>query len=163
MIVGTERSAVHVLALPSLQQSRIINPPPTNNNQGPITFLATLLRPSSDFLEAGFQSESGPSPLERPLMSGGMGRVVRGPEWAQSGGHQGRKAAVKVGSTADVRELLSRAGAETQSVRVGSDSGGGRESELAEELAKVRAQLAKAVGLNEAMWNKVVQAGLDGP
>jgi len=165
IIIGTEQSAIQILGLPSLLPTRIINPPPTTTHPGPISFIHTLTRSILDKLERPLYSDSGSTKLERALLSGGIGRVIRPIEWAQNGGNGGRKVELNLGSNQDVRQLLDPLSpflnrAEPTLALRGAARSIGRETELEEELGRVRAQLAKAVGLNEAIWKKVVDGGL---
>ena len=162
VILGTDHSQVHILALPSLLPTRVINPPPTTTSQGPVTFLATLVRPAATQLDTQLGSEHNSSALDRPILTGGIGRVVRPLDWANAAGPAGRKVELKISQTRDVRLSIKPITISADRfVQHGTASSTGRESELEDELGKVRAQLAKAVGLNEAMWKKVVQAGLE--
>ena len=170
VVIGTDQSAIQILALPSLLPTRIINPQPTSPSAASYpTFLATTTRPSSTDSHSRLSSDSNPSTGELVLLSSGLGRVIRSPEWATNGGQKGRTSQLKLSTTQDLRRLISLPGAgvgvavdpvESSRKEVGVDPGGAVVG-LEEELGRVRAQLAKAVSLNEAMWQKVVHAGLE--
>ena len=161
LLLGTTSSTIHVLSLPALLPTRIIPPPLSSTPPGPITFLSTMLRPPD--LGAGTAEGGGVSLPARTVMSGGMGRTVKGADWTQ-GGTAGRTVSMRVGKSMDVRDLLKPvARKEVELVAGGKkDDGEGvvRVAALEAEVLKLRQQLGKAVGLNEAMWKRVVEGSL---
>lgn len=165
LLIGTQDSAIQILALPSLLPTRIINPAPSNSSQSSHpTFITTITRTNSTNSHPQLISDSNTSIPPRPLLSAGLGRVIRSAEWATNGGQQGRTSLIALPGNPDLRQILNLARdrvnqADPSLVPVKVDQGGA--SLLEEELSRVRAQLAKAVSLNEAMWQKVVQAGLE--
>lgn len=164
LILGTSSSTLHILALPSLLPTRLIPPPLSSTPPGPITFVSTLLRPPD--LGAGGATGGGvalPPPI---IMSGGMGRTVRGTQWGE-GGKTGRVATMRVGRAVDVLDLIAPAQT-ARAAPVVLISGGtsqqadGEASERLRqqegEIRELKAQLAKAGSLNDSMWKKLVDA-----
>lgn len=164
LLVGTTTSTIHVLALPSLIPTRIIPPPLSTIPPGAITFLSTLLRPT----DLGEGTVEGGLPA-RVVMRDGMGRAVKGSEWA-SGGKAGRTVSLRIGESRDVREMIALPTmALLPSPSTGAAGGAAKDETtqlkaklvgLEEEVHKLRTQLGKAVGLNDAMWKKVVDGSL---
>ncbi|KAI5480660.1 hypothetical protein MNV49_007587 [Pseudohyphozyma bogoriensis] len=167
LYIGTTSTQIHILSLPSLLPIRIIPSPLSTTPLGPITFLSSLLRPA----ELGT-----PGLPPREIMANGMGRTVVNPVTAREGGKNGRVVKMRVGRSVDVRELFggakSAATPTASSFAVSTDAGvsGGEEKEewrkkakaMEEENDKLKAQLAKAVALNESMWTKLVESGVAG-
>lgn len=163
LLLGTSTSTIHVLALPSLLPTRIIPPPLSSTPPGAITFVSTMIRPPD--LGAGTAEGGGVSLPARTVMSGGMGRTVKGITWTQ-GGKGGRTVAMRVGRSMDVRDLINPISTGTKVVEL--QSGGTREggesviriAALEEELRKVKQQLTKAIEMNDAVWKRVVDGSI---
>lgn len=112
-------------------------------------------------------------------MKNGMGRTVRGSEWSSSGGKNGRTCSVRIGLNRDVREMgikLPSLVLLTSRTTGGAGEGGGRSggkngheevetakrvNELEAEVMSLRTQLGKAIGLNDAIWKRVVEGTLN--
>lgn len=162
LLVGTSLSFIHTLSLPSLVPTRIIPPPLTTIPPGPITFLATLLRP----VDLGQGTLDGGLP-PRVIMTNGISRTIKTSEWS-SGGKSGRTVSLRIGESRDVRELIAlpkMALIPTPSAGSTQDAGvdlklEGKVKSLEEEVLSLRQQLGKAVGLNDAMWKRVVEGSL---
>ncbi|KAK4700094.1 pre-rRNA-processing protein IPI3, partial [Phenoliferia sp. Uapishka_3] len=164
LVLGTSSSTLHILALPSLLPTRLIPPPLSSTPPGPITFVSTLLRPPD--LGAGGATGGGVALPQPIVMSGGMGRTVKGTQWG-GGGKTGRVATMRVGRAVDVLELIAPArdnssaaawGAVPVSTQVDVEAAN-KAQQLEQEVRDLKAQLAKAVGLNDAMWKKIVEGG----
>ncbi|GAA5902981.1 hypothetical protein JCM5296_004509 [Sporobolomyces johnsonii] len=112
LLVGTHStSSIHVLALPSLLPVRVLAPPPSSTPPGPITFLATLLRPAELGAGSGSGSEGAGAGVgagvQREIMKhGGMGRTVLSPNERERGGRGGRTVEVRIGRAVDVEDLV---------------------------------------------------------
>ncbi|GAA5846647.1 hypothetical protein JCM9279_003395 [Rhodotorula babjevae] len=190
LLVGTSSTHTHVLSLPSLLASRILAPPPSSTSPGPITSLASLLRPA----ELGAASASSgststaaggaPDLPQRAIMPQGMGRTVVPPGDRERGGQGARTVDVRIGRARDVRELLQPAaglssyalsaavgaGAEAGGPGAGAGAGAGdalererrRAADLEREVELLKRQLGRAVGQSEKVWSKAVEGALAG-
>lgn len=183
LLLGTAASSVHVLALPSLLPTRIIPPPPTTTTPGAITFLTTIVRPPDLGALAGGSGSGGAGSAStgvlppRPVfVTGQMGRTVRSQnEWGR-GGEGGRLVELRIaqGSRTDIEDLIGMAVGGTESARMalarertvvspitqeatGATDRAQRVAQLEQEVLKLRADLGRAVQLNESMWKKIVE------
>jgi pre-rRNA-processing protein IPI3 len=174
LLVGTSTSHIHIVNLPSLQLVRTVPAPASNS--GPISFISTLLRPPDLVGRIGGAQENngaaGPDADDewpvRPV--GPLGRTIVPKE----GQARQRSVLVKLSAAEDVIPFLEpllpkpvlsstsdQAGAATGH-REGSSgsSAAAALTELQAENAKLRDQLARAVGFNDEMWRGLVDGAL---
>jgi len=188
LLVGTSSTHTHVLSLPSLLASRILAPPPSSTSPGPITSLASLLRPaelgaaSSSSNSTSTAAGGAPDLPQRTIMPQGMGRTVVPPGDRERGGIGARTVDVRIGRAQDVRELLApaaglssyslsaAAGAAGAAGGAGAGAGAGdalererrRAADLEREVEGLKRQLGRAVGQSEKVWSKAVEGALAG-
>lgn len=183
LLIGTSLGSIYVLSLPSMQSIRIIQPAQSSSTSSlasPITYIRCLLRPpdlvsrtgSSNGMHAGGKEEAiQPRPVAQQLSR----MLVRPFEMEMNPGE--RVVPIRILRNAKVDEIVvppisafSRFAPDknTKGRRImeSRKAEGGNDEMLIqgikEENARLREQLAKAVALNDKMWEAVVEKSLAG-
>lgn len=150
LLVGTQSGEIHVYSLPSHQLLRTIS-----SHASPVTHLSTMLRPP-DLVGSRTKLDSWPIMEVKPLERTRGGRIAR----------EVQEVSVVLVPTASTHRFEQLRPPRTQLVPAGGvehDDQADRVQELEAENKRLRANLDRAVRINEKMWSGVVELKLAEP
>jgi pre-rRNA-processing protein IPI3 len=150
LLLGTYSGEIHIYSLPSHQHLRTLS-----SHQSPITHISTLLRPPDLIGSTGGRKDGWPIMEIKALERMRAGRVAR--EVQECTLVLGQNGSSRLGN---LRPQVQKTVVATSAA---VETSGERLAELEAENKKLKANLERAVKINEKMWNGIVDAKLADP
>jgi pre-rRNA-processing protein IPI3 len=152
LLLGTYSGEIHIYSLPSHQHLRTLS-----SHQSPITHISTLLRPPDLIGTTGGKKDGWPIMEIKALERMRAGRIAR----------EVQECTLVLGQSGSSRLEALRPPVKGQKAVVmtntAADSSADRLAELEAENKKLKANLERAVKINEKMWSGIVDAKLAEP
>jgi pre-rRNA-processing protein IPI3 len=149
LLLGTHTGEIHIYALPSHQHLRTLS-----SHSSPITHISTLLRPSDLIGTTSGRKEGLPVMEIKPLERVRAGRIAR--EVQDCTLVLGQKGSSRLDKLRPAHTTIVAAPAAGLAAETSSD----RVAELEAENKKLKANLERAVKINEKMWKGIVDERL---